>query len=299
MQKKLAIYKKNTFRQKLKSYFQHYLEFVTFIDRPSFDFAIGNLFVYFYAVILVFLNVIRVFDNCFWGDEIFSINLAHEDYFDLIKKAANDVHPPLYYLILRGFSLAFGFNPWLYHFVSVLPYIIVVFFSVFCLRNKIGNWALLIFLTIISLSENALVYNVEVRMYSLASAFVFFSFYSLQIILEYSKGYICFIISSLSAAYTHYYALLSVSFFYLVIATYCFHNKKWKEFLFVYISTVLLYIPWLAHFLSAYQRTSNGFGISEIPSIFESFLYFFWNFKKLVRSCNVSYYYISCIGIYS
>lgn len=280
MLKKINVIQKINIRHKIKSYFFRYTEFVSYFDRPNADFSGVNLFVYFYAIILAFFNVIRVFDNCFWGDELFSINLAHMNFIDLINATANDVHPPLYYIILRISSLVFGFYPSLYHLVSVVPYIIVVLFSISFIRKKIGNWGTLIFISIISLSEQAVKYNVEVRMYSLAATFVLFSFYSLLKIMETGKGYVCFIITALAAAYTHYYALLSVSFFYLAILFYAFSKKEFISILLVCIFSILLYVPWLAHFLSAYQRTSNGFWITAFPSVIDSFFYFFGESKR-------------------
>ena len=42
-----------------------------------------------------------------WFDEAFSLQLAKLSVSDVIKYTASDVHPPLYYLILRAFVKGF------------------------------------------------------------------------------------------------------------------------------------------------------------------------------------------------
>ena len=39
-----------------------------------------------------------------WGDEAFSMTLAKKPFFEIIQGAIQDVHPPLYYMVLHLFS---------------------------------------------------------------------------------------------------------------------------------------------------------------------------------------------------
>lgn len=67
-----------------------------------------NILFYLYSAILVLLNFIRIFDNSFWYDEAYSIWIAKYNLSDLIQITAQDVHPPLYYLILKLFVSILG-----------------------------------------------------------------------------------------------------------------------------------------------------------------------------------------------
>ena len=60
------------------------------------------LVLYAYAFVLFLINFIRIFDNAFWGDEGFSILLAKMSVHEMIATTASDVHPPLYYLLVRS-----------------------------------------------------------------------------------------------------------------------------------------------------------------------------------------------------
>lgn len=65
-----------------------------------------------------------------WVDETFSLGLARHSVKDLISLTAQDVHPPLYYLILKA-GLAFKPNSvFLARIISVIPVIIILCVSV-------------------------------------------------------------------------------------------------------------------------------------------------------------------------
>ena len=84
---------------------------------------------------------------------------------------------------------------------------------------------------------------------------------------------------SLGAAYTHYYCLISVSFFYIVLIVFSFYKKK-EYFIRVLIScciTVLGYLPWFVVLLNTFKRVSNGWWSTQIPGFHESIKYIFIN----------------------
>ena len=45
-----------------------------------------------------------------WFDESYTAYLIRFDYTDIVRYTAVDVHPPLYYLLLKTWSLIFGYN---------------------------------------------------------------------------------------------------------------------------------------------------------------------------------------------
>lgn len=82
-----------------------------------------------YAIILITLNFIRIFDNNFWGDEAFTINLIHGTIPQIIAGTAADVHPPLYYLIVKLVYTILGGHGWVYHLASFIPYALLMLLS--------------------------------------------------------------------------------------------------------------------------------------------------------------------------
>ncbi len=236
-----------------------------------------NWGIYIYAAILIFINIIRVFDNNFWGDEVFSIKLANFSLFDMLKATAQDVHPPLYYLVLSAFTKILGNHGWVYHFVSVVPYLCVTFFIVSIIRKRFGYGAAYLFLSLVSLAKPSVIYNVEVRMYSLAFLMVLLAYYGLLLILENRRiGNAVFVICSLGAAYTHYYAMFSVAFFYLLLLLWAIKNReKTRQIIGIYLVTVIGYLPWLASLITSFSRTKDDFWMTKYPSILECVRYLF------------------------
>ena len=121
---------------------------------------ISSWILYLYGTILFILNAIRIFDNNFWGDEAFSIALSHMNFIDMLKATATDVHPPLYYAILQiGFRLL-GNHGFVYHLVSLIPYLIVIVFAMTKIAQKADPFASMLFITFASILDTSVIYNV-------------------------------------------------------------------------------------------------------------------------------------------
>ncbi len=181
-----------------------------------------NLLLYLYAFLLFSFNLLRVLDNVFWGDEVYSILMAKMNFSQMITTTAMDVHPPLYYILLQCFYHLFGNSGWAYHLATLLTFSILLLVSVTWIKKRFGIGTATLFITFASLLSNAIEYNLEVRMYSMAELFVFLSFFMLYLIYTEQRvlWYALFTLFSLAAAYTRYYALLSVAFFYIALLLY-------------------------------------------------------------------------------
>ena len=235
-----------------------------------------NIILCIYALVLVLLNFIRVFDNSFWGDEGYSIKLAQMSVEQMIRTTAADVHPPLYYLFLQALYHIFGNNGYTYHLSGFIPYLIIVATACFSVRKKFGIISAAIMVTMFSLLSNPLTYIVEVRMYSLGAMFVLLAYIQLYVILEDNKikNWIAFCVWSLCAAYTHYYALITVAIFYVTLFILMFRKKEYiKKFFLISLVTIIAYLPWLNILLGAFERTSSGWWLETIPTVKETIYY--------------------------
>ncbi len=259
------------FRKKLEMHFS--------MPKELFKSRHTKLGVCIYAAILFYLNFIRIFDNNFWGDEVGTLSNMNSTFASITSWAANDVHPPLYYYMLKIIHMIFGNHGWAYHGLSLIPCLIIMILSLSLFWNKFGGKVSIIMITFIGISYNAVSYNMEVRMYSWAGLFVLMSFYELWEILETqkAKSYIFFILFSLGAAYTHYFAMVTVAFFYLIIMVSAFFLKKLniKAVLMTWACTFLCYLPWTLIFLQTVRRTTNSFWVSSTPTFIDSLNYLF------------------------
>lgn len=223
-----------------------------------------------FAGALFLFNFVRIFDNNFWGDEAFSIRLAQMSVPEMLQATAEDVHPPLYYLfVILGYR-CFGNVGWGYHLVSLLAYALLVAVAFFWVRKRFGTMAFVVFATLSSLLPMAFRNNVEVRMYSFAALFVALAYISFYEILRSEKrsAYVAFAVSALCAAYTHYYALVSVAFFYLALLWLAWRKRlAARPVLAVCAATVAAYLPWLFMFVQTMKRTAGSFWITYVPSL--------------------------------
>ena len=215
------------------------------------------------------MNFIRIFDNAFWGDEGFSIRLAQMTVGDMAATVA-DVHPPLYYLFVQLLYHVFGSSGVTYHLSALLPYAVIMMIGCTIVKKHFGVIPSVVLITMASLMKNAVRHNVEVRMYALAAMCVLIAYLAFYMVIQENKriNWIIFCIFSLGAAYTYYYALLSVAFLYAMLIPMAIFRKKYRKGLFFsYFVAIAGYLPWLTILLTTFHRAADGWWYAVISSI--------------------------------
>lgn len=232
--------------------------------------AIAAGALYLYAALLGALNFVRVFDNTFWGDEGFSIKLAKMGIGEMVRTTAMDVHPPLYYFLIQLLYRILGNTGVAYHLSAFIPYAVIVVLACTAVKKRSGLVPSAVLVTMSSIMKNAVVYNVEARMYVLAAMFVLIAYIALYDIIkeDTTSAWVIFCAASLGAAYTHYYALISVAFFYLMLILVALKNKrKMRRLAVSYAVTILAYLPWLMILVHSFTRTKDDWWLEEVPGI--------------------------------
>lgn len=229
-----------------------------------------NILVISYTAVLVLMNFIRCFDNALWGDEAFSAARAREPLLTMIESTAADVHPPLYYIFTRISYLLVGDSGFAYHFVSFLPYFILIIVALTIIRKEMGLTTALTVVTFSSVTESAVRYNVEIRMYSWACLFVLLSYLCVYFILKRNSwnAWVLMAVFSLSAAYTHYYALIMVAVFYAGLILLSIFQKQYRfKCAAISIATIIGYLPWLLILILSFKRTASEWWLKNIPTL--------------------------------
>lgn len=249
----------------------------------------SNVFLWIYALVLLFLNLLLLINNTpVWSDEVFSIKLIQLPLKELISATSQDVHPPLYYIIAKFFTLFLGNSAICFKLISIIPIIILVAYSTIWMKKRFGTFSTITFITLISLSPQ-ISYHVEIRMYTWAMLFVTLNAMFAYDIIQTKKRscWILFTIFGLCAAYTHYYALITVAFIYLFLFTYLlFQNRLYlKSCFYCILFTVLGYLPWLPIAIKQFTTTtSNNYWIGEITlSTLKNYIIFIFGFGKNAR----------------
>ncbi len=206
--------------------------------------AIGGLF-FVLAVYFLVRSVILAFSIDIWYDELFTMEFVTRPIGEMLPLAARDVHPPLYYMIVRFFVVTLGSiglvgdGPGqiaievLAKLVSVLPFAVLMAYALGFIRKRFGMLAAGIFSFAMVTMPQLPEYTTEIRMYSWAILFVTgmmihgYLFYgSCRVYGEISRdgsedcsaksksrvdvgNILAMWLYAAAAAYTHYYAALS------------------------------------------------------------------------------------------
>lgn len=167
-------------------------------------------------------------------------------YKQVYENQKNDVHPPLFYLLLRIASLftVENFSKWS---GLILNMIIYAFSSVFIflIAKKLfkNNKKALLTLLFAGLCLGALDMSAYIRMYELANLFVLISTYIHMNLYEKKelefKDLITVLIVTVLSSLTHYYTLIYIGVLFIIFVMKYIKNKEYKN-LIKYIATFVI-----------------------------------------------------------
>ncbi|MCH4192773.1 MAG: hypothetical protein LKF52_10735 [Butyrivibrio sp.] len=167
-----------------------------------------------------------------WYDELFTMEFSERPVAQLISLTAQDVHPPLYYILVRaalltGKAFVPAANPIVIaKLTSVLPFWLILLYSLMLLRRNFGWLTAGLFSFCVVTMPQMADYTVEVRMYSWALFFVTAAaLHAYEIMKDSISGYgrwdvkngILMLLFGIAACYTHYYACIAVGVLYLLL----------------------------------------------------------------------------------
>lgn len=212
------------------------------------------------SVLMLGKSVALCFSNDIWYDELFTVGMIEHSYGELIRFTAADVHPPLYYCVTKFFvDLCKLIIPGAgtvipAKIVSVVPYFILLLYSVTFLRKRFGIFTGGLFLFCVISMPQLSAYTVEVRMYGWAMLFVTAAFFHAYGCVEEDRRgrSSCFhgtalVLCGLAAAYTQYFACVAMVMVYLyVLVVFWLRDKRRIKAWILYVAiSIAGYVPWL------------------------------------------------------
>lgn len=220
-----------------------------------------------------------------WYDELFTMGLANQSCGKLISVTARDVHPPLYYMIVRLFLALFGalgkdivFQAAVAKLVSVLPFFLCMLYGITRVRKNFGMLPAGLFCFLLPAMPRLADYTVEIRMYGWALFFVTagmlhayelackeddnFRGNSRDDFYDDSRGiggvkkekknavnWAAFTLYSLAACYTHYFACAAYAMVYLYLFLAFLKNRRLLKEAGKLLGSALFcvagYLPWI------------------------------------------------------
>lgn len=206
------------------------------------------------------------------------------EYWQVYENQKNDVHPPLYYLLLRiamGFSID-HYSKWpgiiiniiIYEFITVFIYLILE--KIFKSKEKAIILAFLSSITIASLTN-----VIYIRMYALSTLNIIITTYLHMKLLDSEKInlklYILIGISALVGSLTHYYYLFYLAMMYIIFAIKYIKEKKTKNLIYYTITmaiagiTSLIIFPYsITHMFFGYRGQGVISNLLNVPQFLTS-----------------------------
>ncbi|MBI4363368.1 MAG: glycosyltransferase family 39 protein, partial [Candidatus Doudnabacteria bacterium] len=219
-------------------------------------------------LILIVGAALRFYHNtsiALWHDEAFSALYLKYSWAEMMHRIALDVHPPLYYIILRLYAYVFGDGLFSLRLLSIIFGLLTIYAG-YLLVKKIWNnenWALLSALAL-ALNPFQIQYSLEARMYTMGTFLALISCYLLVKALKTNqkKHWILYAVAVAAAVYTHYYLVFTVAAqgLYVVYLMIKERKLKWPA-ISAYALSVVLYLPWLKTFLVQLTRVQEAYWI--------------------------------------
>lgn len=216
------------------------------------------------------LYILLARDRYVWADEAYTFAMLRHDCGEIARITAADVHPPLFYFLLKFVTRPFGYGVAAAKLACVLPCVLTVMFGGVQLRRLFGERTALLFMCLYALYPFSMMNAAEVRMYTLAGWCVFASAV---------YGYRCFVrparrdwalltLCVCAAAYTHYYALVSAGIVLGLLGLACLLKRDWRRLGCTAASAaaaLVLYLPWMgAFFRQLAEKVHNSYWIGPI-----------------------------------
>lgn len=225
--------------------------------KLKWDEIIGILFM---AVSVCFLciSMFLSFSDDIWYDELFTMGLINQPLGELISITARDVHPPLYFLIVKlfvtvakvtgaGISQVAAAK-----LASVFPFLLCFIYAVTKVRKNFGMLTAGLFSFLLFSMPQIADYTVEIRMYGYTLFFITAAMLHAFELVQGKKSYVNWIaltLYALAACYTHYFACVAACmvYLYLLIALWREHRLKEeiKAYLISGVCCAVAYLPWL------------------------------------------------------
>ncbi|MCR5652078.1 MAG: glycosyltransferase family 39 protein [Lachnospiraceae bacterium] len=216
------------------------------------------------------LYLALLFNNNVWMDEAFTALLVKGSFKDMMERSLADTLPPLYNIWAWCFVKLFGYHTLTLKLTSVIPMVILLFYSAFRvsdLYNK--NTAACFILTLITM-PHLLSCAVEIRMYALCLVFVTMAVISALYLTEKAAGkeLVLFVLFTVLAGYSHHYGLISLLFVWSAMLIFFIIKKDGlKRFIFSAVLTAVLFIPYIIMTLYQIKNASGYFTTADGPTM--------------------------------
>lgn len=236
------------------------------------------------------------------SDEIFSLQLTRHSWTEMIRLASEDVHPPLYYMILKLAVDLFGrgdpyWAVYIGKLVAVIPFYFLFLFSWKVIRKHYGEMTASLFECFLVGFPSIIHVGALIRMYSWGLLFVTLAGVCAALLLEGKKTHVVWfglVISCVAACYTHYFCGVAVFCIYASAFIWCLIRDRAgiRPLLISAACVIAAFLPWFAVLAGQVKTVSENYWIPTItPEVLLDYCKFYLapytNSKVIYRSAAV------------
>ncbi len=202
-------------------------------------------------VLLAFLlRLFRLEAQSIWWDEAITIHLATTDLGELLVDRATHVHPPLYFLLMKGWANLAGVSAFAVRFISVWFNVLLVPVVYMFGGRRLGRRTGFVSAVLVVFSPLYIVYSQEARVYALLPLF----YVALLILTERLRGqraprdwtdWALLSIVETIGLYLHYVFFFAIAYVRLLLIIDLWQRRRRLNcWLVSLVVDVLAYLPW-------------------------------------------------------
>lgn len=223
-------------------------------------------------IILIFPTAVvyaaGITHESFWYDEAYSAVIASYLPWQIPAQIMVDNHPPLYYILLSLVRMLLGNSEWALRSLSAAGAVGLVALGAGPVRRIFGSRTALLYVLVVLSTPAILIYAHEARMYTLAICAVTASalYAYLAVIENRTRDWVLFGVSTLAAAYLHYYGLIAAGFMHLLVFFWLVNKRRGqlKTYLMVGVAVFVVYLPWLIVFIRQTLSAHKAFWLGSL-----------------------------------
>ena len=199
------------------------------------------------------LRLFRLEEQSLWWDEGISLHLATSSLADIIADRAANIHPPLYFIVLKGWVTLMGVTPFAARYLSVLAGWLQVA-AVYSLgRRWLGHKAAWIAALLITFSPLSIIYAQEVRVYAWLPLFYLALLLITQVIIKQPspslRHWLLLGLVEWAGFHSHYIAAFGIAYTGLWLLFSLYRQKRAADLRRWFVSQLvvgLATLPWLS-----------------------------------------------------
>lgn len=213
-------------------------------------------------LIALVLRIIFIESKNMWFDEVYSWNTAQYDLTGIVKAAAGDIHPPLFYMVLKWWTAVFSDSVFSMRMLSVVFSMLSLGFIYRIAKDILKDDRQVFFVIILyALSPINIHYAQEVRMFMMNTFLCLGSVYYFMKLMDSpnKRSRVLYVLFSIFAIYTHYFAFLILAAEGMILVYRQIRAKGEmtlvKTFAPLIAMILLAYLPWFGEF---FRQVSGG-----------------------------------------